>query len=168
MARSSIGELVQLDGLGDAKAATLIAALELGRRIHQRGIEKKGTIQEASDVYELVGERLRVEKQEVFEVVFLDAKNKILGKSYEVSRGGLASCPVDPALIFREGALRNSLSLILIHNHPSGDPHSSREDIQLTYRIVDAGEMIGIKVLDHIIIGDGRWSSFQESGLLQE
>lgn len=168
LARSSIRELTRLDGLGDAKAATLIAALELGRRIYQRGVEKREVIQEASDVYELVGERLRVEKQEVFEVIFLDAKNKILGKSYEVSRGGLSSCPVDPSLIFREGALRSSVSLILVHNHPSGDPHPSREDIQLTYRIIDAGEMIGIRVLDHIVIGDGRWTSFQESGLLHE
>jgi DNA repair protein radc len=166
LSKLSVRELLQMEGLGDAKAASLIAALELGRRIHQRGIENRGIIREASDVYGLVGERLRAEQQEVFEVLFLDAKNKVLGKSHEISRGGLASCPVEPALIFREGALRNSLSVILIHNHPSGDPHPSREDIQLTYRIVEAGEMIGIKVLDHVIVGDGRWISFQESGLL--
>lgn len=166
LARSSVRELTRFNGLGEAKAATLIAALELGRRIHKRGIEERGAISDPSDVYQLVGERLRVEKQEVFEVLFLNAKNKILGKPYEVSRGGLTTCPVDPPLIFREATLRNAISIILIHNHPSGDPHPSREDIRLTYRIVEAGEMIGVQVLDHVVIGDGRWISFQESGLL--
>ncbi len=167
VAKISVSELMNLTGLGEAKSATLVAALELGRRVHRRGAEQRGLIEEPDDVFELVGERLRIENQEVFEALFLNAKNCILGKAYEVSRGGISFCPIDPAIIFREGALRNAVSVILIHNHPSGDPHPSRDDISLTYRIVEAGEMIGIKVLDHIIIGDGRWISFKDSGLIE-
>lgn len=77
------------------------------------------------------------------------------------------SCPVDPSLIFREATIKNAVSVILIHNHPSGDPTPSKEDIRLTYRIVEAGDILGIEVLDHVIIGDGRMTSFKESGLLQ-
>lgn len=166
LAKTSARELMTFDGLGEAKATSLIAALELGRRMNRRGAEEKGRIQNAEDVYQLVGERLRTEKQEVFEVLFLDAKNQILGTVYEISRGTMASCQVEPSLIFREGSLRSALRVILIHNHPSGDPHPSQADIQLTYRISEAGEVIGIQVLDHLIIGDSRFVSFQESGLL--
>lgn len=168
LAKASVRELMAFDGLGEAKATSLIAALELGKRMNQRGAEPKNRIQHAEDVYQLVGERLRVEKQEVFEVLFLDMKNQILGAPYEVGRGSIASCPVEPALIFREGSLRNALRVILIHNHPSGDPHPSQADIQLTYRISEAGEVMGIQVLDHLIIGDSRFVSFQESGLLND
>lgn len=167
LARLSARELAAMDGLGDAKAATLVAALELGRRMSQRKVEVKNAIHGAEDVFVLLGERLRIEAQEVFQVIYLNAKNQLIGAPKEISRGGLMSCPVDPSLIFREATIKNAVSVILIHNHPSGDPTPSKEDIRLTYRIVEAGDILGIEVLDHVIIGDGRMTSFKESGLLQ-
>ena len=114
---------------------------------------------------DLAAQVLKGEDQEIFLVFLLDIKNQVLGY-VEAARGGLDSCPIDPRVIFRAAVLQGAAAIIVVHNHPSGDTEPSKEDVKLTKRLKEAGELLGIAVLDHLVIGDGSYASLAERGLL--
>ncbi|MCL6614990.1 MAG: DNA repair protein RadC, partial [Firmicutes bacterium] len=112
----------------------------------------------------LVMEEMRFLDREQFRIILLDAKNHVLGIRV-VSVGSLSSSIVHPREIFKEAIARSSAAIILVHNHPSGDPTPSHEDIEVTRRLVEAGRLLGIEVLDHVVVGDNRYVSFKEKGI---
>jgi DNA repair protein RadC len=165
LAQLTVHELTQLHGLGNAKAAELKAALELGRRSVSSDPMTRPVINSPQDVAHLVMEEMRYLDREHFRVVSLSTKNHVLGIS-SISVGSLNSSLVHPRECFKEAIRRNSNAIILLHNHPSGDPTPSREDIDVTRRLSDGGQILGIEVLDHVIIGDNRYISLKERGIL--
>lgn len=165
LADLSIEELMEFDGIGMAKACEIHAALELGIRISQTKIPSLGVITEAEDVVKIFMEEMRYFKKEVFKILLLDNKGKIISREI-VSMGDLSSSIVHPRETFRSAVKRSAASVILVHNHPSGNPTPSEEDIRATKRIVEAGNILGIAVLDHIIIGDGTYVSLNAKGLM--
>ncbi|GAB6173215.1 DNA repair protein RadC [Paradesulfitobacterium aromaticivorans] len=165
LARLTVHELAQLHGLGKAKASGLKAALELGRRLVSSDPASRPVINSPQDVAHLVMEEMRHFDREHFRVVTLNTKNHVLGIS-PISVGSLNSSLVHPRECFKEAIRRNSNAIILLHNHPSGDPTPSREDIEVTKRLADGGKILGIEVLDHVIIGDNRYISLKERGIV--
>ncbi|HZK24265.1 MAG TPA: DNA repair protein RadC [Oscillospiraceae bacterium] len=163
--RSSREELQSIKGLGPAKAVTLLAAAELATRLSNRTRYESVTVSSPSDAAGLVMEELRHKLREHFRVLLLDTKNKVLGME-DISIGSLNSSLVHPREVFRPAIRKACASVILIHNHPSGDPTPSREDVDVTKRLTEAGCLMGIEVLDHLVIGDGRFVSFREKGLI--
>jgi len=167
-----ISEICKMDGIGYAKAVQIKAALELGKRLYKEEAEKKKKIKKADDVIGYVGEYygpyLRDAKKEYFHVILLDIKNKPL-HNIEISKGSLNAAIVDPKEIIKEATLRSAASIILVHNHPSGETEPSSEDIDITNRIIQACDFVGIKVLDHIIIGKNKedYFSFTKEGLIK-
>jgi len=165
LARLTVHELTQLHGLGSAKAAEIKAALELGRRSVSSDPLARPVVNSPQDIAHLVMEEMRYLDREHFRVVSLSTKNHVLGIS-SISVGSLNSSLVHPRECFKEAIRRNSNAIILLHNHPSGDPNPSREDIDVTRRLSDGGQILGIEVLDHVIIGDNRYISLKERGIL--
>ncbi|NLZ38243.1 MAG: DNA repair protein RadC [Firmicutes bacterium] len=163
--RCSLEDLQAIKGLGPAKAITLLAAADLASRISNRARYETVMISSPSEVAALVMEEMRHKLREHFRVLLLDTKNKVLGIE-EISIGSLNSSLVHPREVFRPAIRKACASIILIHNHPSGDPTPSREDVEVTKRLTAVGKLIGIGVLDHLIIGDGRFLSMREKGLL--
>lgn len=165
LARMDVHDLIQLHGLGKAKASELKAALELGRRSVSADPTTRPVINSPQDIAHLVMEEMRYLDREHFRIVSLSTKNHVLGIS-SISIGSLNSSLVHPRECFKEAIRRNSNAIILLHNHPSGDPSPSREDIDVTRRLADGGQILGIEVLDHVIIGDNRYISLKERGIL--
>lgn len=165
LARMDVHDLTQLHGLGMAKASELKAALELGRRSVSADPTTRPVINSPQDIAHLVMEEMRYLDREHFRIVSLSTKNHVLGIS-SISIGSLNSSLVHPRECFKEAIRRNSNAIILLHNHPSGDPTPSREDIDVTRRLADGGQILGIEVLDHVIIGDNRYISLKERGIL--
>ena len=169
---ASISDLCLIEGIGPAKAAQVKAALELGKLFYKEKAEKKRRIKKADDVVNYVAEYygpyLRDAQKEFFNVILLDVKNKPI-ENFELSKGSVNACVVDPKEIIKAATLKSASSLILVHNHPSGDAEPSAEDIALTNRIIQACELVGTKVLDHIIIGrnEDDYVSFVKLGLMQ-
>lgn len=157
--------LNQFHGVSNAKAATLLAAVELGKRISTTKASETFKITSPQDVSALVMEDMRYYKKEYFKIILLDTKNKVIDIN-TISIGSLNSSIVHPREVFLEAVKKSSASMILIHNHPSGEVQPSREDINITQRLIKAGEIMGIKVLDHIIIGDGNYLSFKEENII--
>jgi DNA repair protein RadC len=164
LATASLEELIQVPGVGPAKAVQLKAAVELGRRISASN-DARPLVRSPRDVSALVMEEMRFLDREQFRTVLLDAKNHVLGIR-TVSVGSLSSSIVHPREIFKEAIARSSAAIVLVHNHPSGDPTPSREDVEVTRRLVEAGRLLGIEVLDHVVVGDKRYVSFKEKGIL--
>lgn len=163
---SNLQELMQIKGLGQAKAATVLAALEIGRRLASaRPLDKFhfGSPQQGAD---FLMPRLRYAKKEQFIVILLDSKNRVIGTEL-VSEGTLTDSLVHPREVFRPAILQHAASIVVAHNHPSGDPHPSEEDCDLTQTLTEAGKTLSIPVLDHLIIGDGTYYSFQEDEALE-
>ena len=160
---SSLEELIRVPGVGLAKAVQLKAAVELGRRV-ATSQSPRLSVRSPRDVSALVMEEMRFLDREQFRIVLLDAKNHVLGVR-TVSVGSLSSSIVHPREIFKEAIARSSAAIILVHNHPSGDPTPSREDVEVTRRLVDAGRLLGIEVLDHVVVGDNEYVSFKEKGI---
>lgn len=157
----SVEELSKFKGIGKTKACRIIAALELGVRISvAKGVENF-TIHSSGDAGNIYMEELRYKKKEIFRVIFLNTKNLIISHK-DISEGSLNASIVHPREVFVEAIRKNSNKIIVMHNHPSGDPTPSREDHVITKRLVEAGKIIGIEVLDHVIIGDGIYYSFRE------
>ncbi|MBU4541142.1 MAG: DNA repair protein RadC [Firmicutes bacterium] len=153
-----------LAGIGIVKACQIKAAIELGRRMKQKDLpEIKVTTPQ--DVVTLLVDQMVYLKQECFKIILLDTKNKVINIE-EVSRGTLNASLVHPREVFVKAIKQYAASIIMVHNHPSGDPEPSGEDKRITRRLVDAGELIGISVLDHIIIGQGSYLSFKQEKLL--
>ena len=162
---TTLQELMDTKGIGECKAAQILAAIEIGKRISFRDALEKVRINEPSTIANLYMDEMRYLQKEHFRIVLLNTKNQII-VTEEISVGTLNASIVHPRDVFKAAIKRNSNSMILIHNHPSGDPTPSNEDINITNRLIDAGNIIGIKVLDHIIIGDNRYISFKEKNLI--
>lgn len=158
-------ELLHISGLGPTKAARLAAALELGRRASARPMQRGGQLLSSADVDAALRPRLAASRVEEFLAIPLDAKNRPTGE-LRVALGGRSSCPVDPAEVFRRLLREAASGVIFVHNHPSGEPSPSPEDIALTVRLTDAGQLLGIRVLDHIIIAAEGYFSFLDAGLM--
>ena len=152
-------------GVGAAKATRLGAVLELGRRLSYDSLSKKNLLSDPSQVGRYLVERLAGETQEVMGGLLLDAKNRLV-KDAPLFRGTVLNASVAPGPLFRLAILAGAAGVILYHNHPSGDPEPSPEDLATTRRFVAAGREIGIEVKDHVVVGRGRWMSFHERGLL--
>jgi DNA repair protein RadC len=166
-----VPEICKIGGIGQAKAVQIKAAMELGKRLYKENAEKQKRIKNAADVIgyvsEYYGPYLRDAKKEFFNVILLDVKNKPI-HNVELSKGSVNASIVDPKEIMKEATLKTASAIILVHNHPSGDTEPSSEDIKITNRIVQACNLVGIKVLDHIIIGKNKedYYSFAKSGLI--
>lgn len=162
---ASVEELEKMDGIGAAAAAKMVAALELGKRISASKGRVHIRISCPEDAADFVMDELRDKKNEHFMVLLLNSRHEII-KISKVSIGGIASAPADPMTVFYPVVKHGAAGVILIHNHPSGDPSPSEDDIKITHQLMRAGELLGTKVIDHIIIGDGEFSSLKSSGLM--
>ena len=165
LAQAELNELQQIKGLGLAKASSIKAAFTLGSRFQARKLETLERFTAPAQVFEFFHHELRDNRKELFLILLLDGKNRITRK-VQVSEGSLNQSIVHPREVFAPAVRESAAAVIFIHNHPSGDPAPSREDREITRRLKEAGEILGIKVLDHIIIGDGAYFSFVESGIL--
>lgn len=160
-----LSELMHIKGLGQAKAATVLAALEIGRRLASaRPLERVhiGSPQEGAD---FLMPRLRYATREQFIAVMLNSKNRVIATEI-ISEGTLTASVVHAREVFAPALLHHAAAVIVAHNHPSGDPRPSNEDRQVTDMLADSGKVLGIPLLDHLIIGDGEYYSFQEYGAL--
>jgi len=159
-------ELTRIRGIGPAKAAKLTAAFEVGRRVEsQRQQDERVQVTCPDDVADVYGPLMRDLKKEVFKVVHLNTANVIMG-DYTVSEGGLSSSIVEPRGVFEQAILDDAAAVICLHNHPSGNPEPSREDIRITRQLVEAGETMGIPVHDHLIIAGTEHTSLAERGVI--
>lgn len=165
LAACGTDELCTIPGIGPAKAAQLKAALALGRRSLAAPLSTGTRISSSADLYKHFHPLLREVKHELFKVVLLDAKNIVI-REVTVSEGSLTLSIVHPREVFALAVRESAAAVILLHNHPSGDPTPSGEDRQLTSRLVEAGRLLGIRVVDHVILGDGRYVSFADEGWL--
>jgi len=164
LARASFAELKAERGLGNAKTAQLKAALELGRRILLATPEERFVVRSPSDVAQLLMAEMSHLEQENFRVLYLDTRNRLLG-SDTMYVGSLNASHIRVGEVFREAIKRNCAAVIVAHNHPSGDPSPSHEDVEVTRRLITAGDLLNIEVLDHLVIGQQRFVSLRERGL---
>lgn len=162
---STVEELTKLQGIGKKKAIQLKATLELGRRLYQSPPQEQIVITSPAEVADLMQPQLRYLDREHFKAVLLNRKNAVIAVE-TISIGGLSSSIAHPREIFKPAIKKSAAAVILVHNHPSGDPAPSKEDIETTKRLCECGQLLGIEVLDHVIIGDGRWHSLKSSGLI--
>lgn len=164
VARLSFAELCDVHGMGEAKASQLCAALELGRRLATTHPESRAVIRSPADVAGLLMTEMSLLTQESLRVLLLNTKNQVL-RIHEVYQGNVSSAMVRPAEVFREAVRQNCPALIAVHNHPSGDPTPSKDDIAVTADLLQAGRYLGIDLLDHVVIGQGRFISLKERNL---
>ena len=157
--------LEDVSGVGGAVSARVAAALELGRRLAREGPAERSRIGGPRDVYERCAPTMRDLAHEEFRVLLLNAQHAVLREA-TVTRGVLDGSLVHPREVFKQAITESAAALLLVHNHPSGDPSPSAEDKQVTQQLAEAGKVIGIPVLDHVVVGDGRFTSFVESGLM--
>ena len=165
ISQASIAGLSEIKGVGLAKAAQLKACFELGKRQDLEPELKNYDIKNPQSVVKAIRASIKDKAKEHFKLILLDTRNKIIGIS-TISIGTLNASLVHPREIFKEAIIHNSASVVLAHNHPSGDPEPSDEDLTITKRLVKSGKILGIEVIDHIIIGKTGFSSFKERGLI--
>lgn len=165
LATLSVRDFRKIKGIGDAKAITIIAAIELGKRLAEKLPDDRAAVSTPKDVADYMMPRLRYESKEHFMAMMLNTKNHILAVP-TISVGGLNASVVHPREVFREAVSHAAASIILVHNHPSGDPSPSGEDLNVTQMLFSAGDVMGIPVVDHIIIGDNRYVSLKEKGFI--
>jgi len=161
----SVAELCKIKGIGKAKAAQLKAALEMGKRVSKASLIEKEKIESSEDVYALVSPYLRDLTREVFKLLLLTSRNNLIAEK-TVFEGSLTESLVNPREIIKEALNEAAASVVFVHNHPSGNPHPSQEDKQITSQLKTACQFVGISVLDHIIIGKNGYFSFAENGLI--
>lgn len=165
LGKISIKDLKTIKGIGEARAVTLVAALELGRRRHASGILDKKRVRSSSELASFLKASLKDYPYEVFAVVFLNISNKV--KHFEIiSKGGLNHTIVDPRIIFLKALEVQATSLVLCHNHPSGSLRPSRADEEITLKLRNAGKLLDIKVVDHLIVSDEGYYSFADEGMM--
>ncbi|MFC5591141.1 DNA repair protein RadC [Sporosarcina soli] len=162
---ATIEELVAVKGIGKAKAVQILAAVEIGKRLYRKNTLEKYTIRSPEDAAAYLMTDMTSLSQEHFVVLFLNVKNEVLHKQ-TVFIGSLNSSIVHPREIFREAVKRSAASIVVAHNHPSGNPSPSPEDIEVTKRLIEAGLIMGIELLDHLIIGDHKFISLKEKGYI--
>ncbi|HMG15650.1 MAG TPA: DNA repair protein RadC [Saprospiraceae bacterium] len=165
LGRLSIGDLTKFKGIGDAKAITLAAALELGRRRQDSSETKKLRIVSSNDSYQIIKSKLVDLPVEQFWIIYLNRANNVI-HSGRISIGGTVGTIADPRIIFKEALDRKASSIVLCHNHPSGQIKPSQSDINLTRRMKQAGEVLDIHVVDHIIVTDNGYFSFSDEGMM--
>ncbi|MGN1401316.1 MAG: DNA repair protein RadC [Bacillus sp. (in: firmicutes)] len=162
---ASIEEMISINGIGEAKAIQILAAVEFGRRITNLCYDDRFVICSPEDCANYCMNDMRFLSQEHFVCLYLNTKNQVLHRQ-TIFIGSLNASIVHPREVFKEAFRRSAASIICLHNHPSGDPTPSREDIEVTKRLVECGELIGISVLDHLIIGEKKYVSLKEKGYL--
>lgn len=162
--RAPFKELMDQHGMGEAKASQIKAAIELGRRLTLESPEEKPAINSPADAAALVQYDMSALEQEHLRVMLLDRRNRVL-EVVEVYKGSVNSSQVRVGELFKDAIRANASAVIVIHNHPSGDPTPSPDDVAVTRAIVQAGKMLDIDVLDHLVIGQGKWVSLKEKGL---
>jgi DNA repair protein RadC len=165
IAQADIVELQKISGIGRAKACQVMSAFELGKRVAIFSGNTKPVIRQPTDVFEYFSTQMSLLIREEFLVVVLDTKNRLIKYEF-ISKGTLNASIVHPRDVFRIAIIHSAAAIILLHNHPSGDPAPSQEDIDLTRRLVEAGKLMGINVLDHLIIGGAKFTSMKEMKLL--
>ncbi|HEX7714338.1 MAG TPA: DNA repair protein RadC [Bacillota bacterium] len=165
LCRASLTEICESPGIGIAKAVQIKAAFELGRRVMTQSPVTQPSIRMPRDIYELLKGSFQDLDREHFKVIHLNIRNQVL-KVETTAIGILSSSPVHPREVFKEAIRMSSAAVILTHNHPSGDPTPSQDDLALTSRLRNAGELLGIPVIDHVIFGDTRYVSLKERGQL--
>jgi len=166
LATASAAELSAIRGIGPAKAAQVKAAFEIGRRLAQeKAAEPGGRLTDSQRVFDIYYPRLRDFKKETFLVLLLDVKNRVF-REVEVSVGSLTASLAHPREVFREAVRESAAAVICVHNHPSGDPTPSRNDVEITRKLHATGEVVGIRLLDHVVIGEGHYYSFADEGRL--
>lgn len=159
-------ELIEIKGIGKAKACQIVATLKLAQQLNRPMQDEPYIIRSPQDVFTLLHAEMKYLQQEHFVVILLNTKNHVIEQPKTISIGTLNSALVHPREVFRAAVKQSSASLVCVHNHPSGDTTPSKEDIEITKRLIEAGRIIGIEVLDHVIIGDNRFVSLKESGLM--
>lgn len=164
LARADFSELAAVHGLGPAKSAQVMAALELGRRLMAEAPEERWQIRSPGDAARVLMPALGYLEQEQFAVLYLDTRNRVVAQEM-LYKGSLNTSLVRIAEVFRGAVRRNCAALIVAHNHPSGDPNPSPEDVALTRRLIEAGKLLDIEVLDHLVIGQNRYISLRERAL---
>jgi len=165
VASASLEQIARVKGLGEAKAAQIKAAVEFGNRLALFTEDAKPSIGGPRDVANLLMSDLRYQKKEHLKSLLMDTKNRVLAVR-TVSIGDLSSSIVHPREVYKDAVVASAASIIVAHNHPSGDPTPSAEDVAVTKRLMQAGEIMGIDLLDHIVIGDGVFVSLKERGLI--
>jgi DNA repair protein RadC len=165
LANRTLGELCAVAGIGPAKAAQLLAGVELGKRVLATPLSTGTRIGCSRDLFNHFYPLLRDLRREVFKVILLDAKHTILREA-TVSEGSLTLSIVHPREVFNLAVRESAAAVVFLHNHPSGDPQPSAEDRELTTRLVAAGDVLGIRVLDHLVVGDRAYVSFADRGWL--
>ena len=166
LARMGVPDLTRFKGMGEAKAISIVAALELGRRRRQNETAERDLVATSTVAFELLRPMLSDLAHEEFWLLFLDRGNRILGNC-RVSRGGLHGTVADPKVIFKEALDRRASSVILGHNHPSGQLRPSEEDIALTRKLVEGGRLLEIIVQDHLIVTSSGYFSFADNGMMR-
>ena len=159
----SLSELQEINGIGSAKACQIVALFELNKRHSYSKLNGK-PIRTAKDVFEYCSPKMSFLDREQFMILHLDIKNRVL-KDEIVSIGALTGTIAHPREMFKSAVKESAYSVILVHNHPSGDPTPSDEDLRMTKRLLEAGEILGIKVLDHVIVGKEEWWSYTDHNL---
>jgi DNA repair protein RadC len=165
LAAASVTDICRVKGTGPAKAASVKAALELANRFKGRRLESDARYTSPDQVFEHFHYRYRDRRKEYFLILLLDGKNRVI-REVQISEGSLNQSIVHPREVFNPAVRESAAAIILVHNHPSGDPAPSREDLEITRRLREAGDLMGVKVLDHIIIGDGAFTSFVSQGYM--
>lgn len=165
LAGSTPEEICRISGMGIAKACRIIAAFELGKRLATRSLPGKVLITSPESIADLFMEEMRYYRKEFFQVLLLNSKGEIISIE-KCSIGDLSSTIVHPREIFSGAVRRSAAAVVFVHNHPSGNPEPSSEDQEVTLRLIEAGKILGIRVLDHIIIGDGIYVSFRQRNLM--
>ncbi len=166
LSQANLSKLMQIHGIGAAKAAQIAAVFELARKLEGYTDGPKRKIRSPSDVYSLLYPRMREHKREKLVALLLDTKNQVLREEI-VSIGSLNANIVHPREVFKTALMESCASVILSHNHPSGDPTPSREDVSVTEKLVEGGKLLGIDVLDHVVIGEGRYVSLKDEGYVR-
>ena len=165
LAKLSVNDLMKFKGIGEAKAISIIAALEIGRRRKSEDVIVKTSIASSTHLYEYIKPVLEDLPHEEFWIVLLSRANKIIDKQL-IGRGGISETTADIKLIFKKSIESLASGIILAHNHPSGNLKPSQSDINLTNKIIETSKLMDIKVLDHLIIGDGNYYSFADEGII--
>lgn len=165
LSQAAPDELLRQCGIGPAKAGAVLAAFELGRRVQTAPPARRPAVRGPGDVVALLDGQMRHLDREHFRAVLLNTRHEVLDVT-SVAVGGLDSAAIHPREVFKEAIRRSAAAVILVHNHPSGTPEPSGDDLRITARLAEAGRVVGIDVLDHVIIGDGRFVSLRERGAL--
>ena len=165
---AEVRELTEIDGIGEAKACSIVAAMELSRRMtsgHRSAVRVR--IRDSRQVAEILMEEMMYEKREFFMALNLNSKMQVESKSI-ISIGNLDSAPVHPREVFAPAVRRGAAAVVVAHNHPSGDPTPSPQDEDVTKRLIKASEVLGIRLIDHVIVGNGSFTSMKSEGFFED